>query len=464
MHLSIDDQEDTALATRVILVRHGTSTYNVLRKVQGHCDESDLTEGGQQDAAKVGVALQGIRLDAAYSSPLKRATQTAQIILEQWSKVDSSPVELQFTDNLKEINLLHWEGMTFDDIAAQFPEDHRVWRDAPHDLCLQKQTPEGTEPFYPVRSLFEQAKQFWRETLPHHADQTILVVAHSGIIRSLVCTAIGLEPYYYKAFHQSNCAINVLNFGGQLGDPVQIESYNLTAHLGNNVPEFRGKEGIRMLLVRHGETQWNREKRFQGQIDVPLNPHGQEQGRKTAQFLQEVPIDRAVTSPLLRPKETAELILEKHPDVTLELSENLKEISHGLWEGKLESEIALDYATELDQWKRSPHVVQMPEGENLQQVWERAIAAWQEILESTPIQPGKVTTVMVVAHDAINKAILCHLADWGPEQFWVFKQGNGAVSVIDYAKGAQGRPLIQALNITSHVSGGVLDRTAAGAL
>jgi probable phosphoglycerate mutase len=52
---------------------------------------------------------------------------------------------------------------------------------------------------------------------------------------------------------------------------------------------------------------------------------------------------------------------------------------------------------------------------------------------------------------------------WGPDKFWVFKQGNGAVSVIDYPQGAEGKPVAQALNITTHL-GGVLDKTAAGAL
>jgi probable phosphoglycerate mutase len=106
----------------------------------------------------------------------------------------------------------------------------------------------------------------------------------------------------------------------------------------------------------------------------------------------------------------------------------------------------------------------MPEGENLQQVWERAITAWTAILDSTPPNlADRPTTTLVVAHDAVNKAILCHLVGQGPEHFWTFKQGNGSVTVIDYVQGVGRRPLIHALNITSHF-GSVLDKTAAGAL
>ena len=112
----------------------------------------------------------------------------------------------------------------------------------------------------------------------------------------------------------------------------------------------------------------------------------------------------------------------------------------------------------LKQWKEFPATVQMPEGENLQQVWERALVSWQEIIRS-------VSGVgIVVAHDAINKAILCQLFGLEPEHFWNFKQGNGAVSVIDYPEGPDGPPVLEVINITSHLSGGIFDKTAAGAL
>jgi broad specificity phosphatase PhoE len=134
-----------------------------------------------------------------------------------------------------------------------------------------------------------------------------------------------------------------------------------------------------------------------------------------------------------------------------------------LWEGKLESEIEAEFPGELQRWQATPEAVQMPEGENLQQVWDRAIAAWHAIVE-TAAASDSPQTVMVVAHDAINKAILCHVVGLGPENFWNFKQGNGAVSVIDYPKGPAGQPVLQAMNITTHLAGGVLDQTAAGAL
>jgi phosphoserine phosphatase len=442
------------------LVRHGESTYNAQRRVQGHCDESNLTAAGQLGATQVGAALQGIPFDAVYCSPLQRAQETAGLILTQLNH--GTPHDLRITDNLREISLPLWEGLTFQEVEDNYPELYRCWRDRPHELKMPQSTADGTQDFYPVIALYEQAQRFWNEVLPH-AGQTLLVVAHSGINRCLISAAMDLGVLGYKALHQSNCGISVLNFAGQLGDPVQLESINLTAHLGEPLPKPRKEQkGPRFLLVRHGETEWNRQKRFQGQIDVPLNENGRTQSAQAGEFLKAVQIDRAVSSPMMRPKETAEIILQHHPQVTLEFDENLVEISHGLWEGKLESEIEQEFPGELIRWQQTPAAVQMPEGENLQQVWERAIAAWTTLLASTA-DSLPLTTVLVTAHDAVNKAILCYLAGQSPEKFWTFKQGNGAVSVIDYPDGANGRCVIQAMNITTH-QGGILDKTAAGAL
>ncbi|HEY9642817.1 MAG TPA: histidine phosphatase family protein [Coleofasciculaceae cyanobacterium] len=450
--------EDTALVTRVVIVRHGESTFNVQRRVQGHFDQSNLTEAGQAGAVQVGIALQELSFAAAYGSPLQRAKETAELILSQLGQ----PPKLQLTDDLKEINLVEWEGLHFQEVEERFPESYVCWRDRPHELKMR--SADGTKEFYPVIDLYEQARRFWQTVLPQHADQTILIVAHSGINRCLIGSALGLGVEYYTALHQSNCGISVLNFSGGLDQPVQLESMNLTGHLDQPLPSARKNQGVRMLLVRHGETDWNRQQRFQGQIDVPLNEQGKVQAQQAADFLQSVPIDRAITSPLLRPKQTATAILQNHPNLSLELEPELQEISHGLWEGKLESEIEQGYPGLLQQWQQAPETVQMPEGENLQQVWERSTAAWNAIVASTPLGTAeRPTTVLVVAHDAVNKAILCHVVGQTPAQFWTFKQGNGAVSVIDYPQGIAGKPVLQAMNITTHL-GSVLDKTAAGAL
>ncbi len=449
------------MATRVIIVRHGQSSYNALKIIQGRCDESVLTEKGAADAQTVGKALSNLSFDAVYSSPLQRARKTAEVILPY---LPGSP-ELLTPASLMEVDLPLWEKLRRQEVQEKFAQDYRCWKERPHEFCMNLSSTEGTRKHFPVLALYEQAQQFWQEILPRHPGGTILIVAHNGINRCLITSALGIPPELYHSIQQSNCCINVLNFAGAWGDLVQLESLNQTSHVGDPLPTPReGNRGLRLLLVRHGETEWNRVARFQGGIDVPLNENGRQQAQLAAEFLKDVPIDFAISSPMLRPKETAEIILEHHSNVDLELKESLREIDHGLWEGKLESEIKQEFPDLLHQWQIAPETVQMPEGENLQQVWDRAIACWDGIVQSSEVSSTELKTGLVVAHDAINKVILCHVLGLKPQSIWSIKQGNGAVTVIDYPHGLEKAPIIQAMNITTHLSGGILDKTAAGAL
>ncbi|MBD2727240.1 histidine phosphatase family protein [Nostoc sp. FACHB-892] len=449
--------------TKVIIVRHGQSAYNTERRIQGRTDASTLTEKGRNDASKVGKALSNILFNAIYSSPLQRAKHTADIIHSELATHPEQSAVIQVSDLLLEIDLPLWEGLLTAEVKQKFADDYRTWHQRPDQLRMLLNDTEGTREHFPVLALYEQARQFWQEILSQHQGETILIVGHNGINRALISTALGIPASRYHSIQQSNCGITVLNFAGGLGEPVQLESLNQTQHTGETLPSLRpDHQGIRLLLVRHGETEWNRQTRFQGQIDVPLNDNGRQQSQKAGEFLKEVAIDFAVSSTMLRPKETAEIILKQHPNVKLDLQAGLREISHGLWEGKLETEIEQEFPGELQRWRLVPTQVQMPEGENLQEVWERSVAAWQSIVEAAVTNQFK--TVLVVAHDATNKTLLCHILGLPLENFWNFRQGNGAVSVIDYPAGIDGLPVLQAMNITAHFGGGVLDKTAAGAL
>lgn len=445
--------------TRVIIVRHGQSTYNIERRIQGRTDASTLTDKGRSDAGKAGKALSNIVFNAIYSSPLNRAKTTAEII--RGELVDKSAVH-QISDSLIEVDLPLWAGMLSSDVKDKFPEDYQTWKQRPQEFKMVINDAQGTREYFPVLALYEQAKQFWQEILSRHQGETILIVGHNGINRALISTALGIPASGYHGLQQSNCNINVLNFSGGLGEPVQLESMNQTQHLGDILPSLRPEhQGFRLLLVRHGETEWNRQGKFQGQIDIPLNDNGRSQAAKAGEFLQDVAVDFAFSSTMSRPKETAEIILKHHAGIDLQLLDGLREISHGTWEGKFESEIEAGFPGELERWRNVPAEVQMPEGENLQQVHERAVAAWEAILKTA--EENNFHTGLVVAHDATNKTLLCHILGLSLENFWNFRQGNGAVSVIDYPDGASGSPVLQAMNITGHL-GGILDKTAAGAL
>ena len=288
-------------------------------------------------------------------------------------------------------------------------------------------------------------------------DGTVLVVAHNAILRCLMLTLLGEPEQGFRRLRVDNTSLSIFNLRPGVDQPqVQIECLNSTTHL-QPLPE-RGK-GARLILVRHGETDWNKAGRFQGQIDIPLNDHGRSQAAAARDFLKDVSIDRAWSSTLSRPTETAEIILEAHSGVPLTQIDGLVEIGHGLWEGKLESEIREGWSDLLDTWKRAPETVQMPEGETIQDVWARSVTSWQEIAKG--LKPEE--TALVVAHDAVNKTILCDLLGLTPADIWAVKQGNGGVTVVDITPDPSQPAVVTCLNLTSHF-GSVIDRTAAGAL
>ncbi len=395
--------------------------------------------------------------------PLKRAKQTAEIIHGEIKANLGDIPALQVNQKIKEIHLPLWEGMLSTEVQEKFPEEQKIWKENPDKLRMLVQDGETTVEYFPVLALYEQAKEFWQEILPKHQNQTILVVAHSCINRCLIQTAIKIAPSYMQRIQQSNCCINVLNFAGNLDDKVQIESFNQIQHMGSTLPPLRpNHQGIRLLLVRHGETDWNQQSRYQGQIDISLNENGKLQSEKVAEFIKNVSIDKAYSSSLLRAKETAEIILQQHQGIKLELNDGFKEIIHGFWEGKLETEIQQEFPGELQRWRETPEQFQMPAGENFQQVWQRTVEVYESIVKEALAE--KLNTVLIVAHGGTNQILLCHILGLSAEHFWNFRQSNCCLNVIDYPKGLDSFPVVQGINFTSYLTGNVLDETVTGAV
>lgn len=199
---------------------------------------------------------------------------------------------------------------------------------------------------------------------------------------------------------------------------------------------------IRIILLRHGETTWNIEGRYQGQEDTPLSERGKRQGEKAALALKDIPIDRAISSPLSRSYETCRMAAEYH-HLTVAKDERLTEISHGLWEGIHADEIEARYPKEFHLWHTHPEQVQMPEGECLEDVRKRVRQAFDEYAAR---YDGE--TVLVAAHDAVNKAIICDLLGLSMAHFWQIKQDNACINVLECDKGTW---RLVTLNSTNHL-------------
>ena len=184
---------------------------------------------------------------------------------------------------------------------------------------------------------------------------------------------------------------------------------------------------MRILLARHGETPWNAEGRYQGQEDIPLSPVGEEQARLLGERLRDVRIDKAVSSPLTRAYHTAQFALgeARAPMLTTEMG--FMEIAHGTWEGLLASEIGATDPERLRAWRDAPDTVQMPGGESLKQVFRRS---WEALQWSTEGLGGN-DTLLVVAHDAVNRVLLCHVLGIPLSRLWTCRQAPTTLNLLE---------------------------------
>ncbi|MFP7722672.1 histidine phosphatase family protein [Lysobacter sp. A3-1-A15] len=183
---------------------------------------------------------------------------------------------------------------------------------------------------------------------------------------------------------------------------------------------------MRLILARHGETPWNAEGRYQGQEDIALSPIGESQARALGERLASVDITRAVASPLMRARRTAELALGGRSDM-LGTDPGFMEIAHGTWEGLLAAEIHERDPDRLRAWRETPHEVLMPQGESLQHVVDRAWPALERAAQGLE----EADTLMVVAHDAVNRVLLCRVLGLPIAHLWRFRQAPTTLNLLE---------------------------------
>jgi broad specificity phosphatase PhoE len=186
---------------------------------------------------------------------------------------------------------------------------------------------------------------------------------------------------------------------------------------------------VRVYLVRHGETEWNRRGIFQGTTDVPLNAAGRAQAAELARALDGVRFDAAYTSPLSRARQTAQAVLAGR-DVPLDALPELREISYGLWQGRGFVPAGRCSAGLEWRWRHSPWQVRFPGGESLNDVHRRAAPVLDGIVAAHPAE-----TVLMSGHGHLNRVLLIHALGLPPERFWHIDQRNAACWVLTFAPG-----------------------------
>ena len=158
-----------------------------------------------------------------------------------------------------------------------------------------------------------------------------------------------------------------------------------------------------LCLVRHGQTDWNLEGRYQGQSDVPLNEGGRTQARAVAGQLRVACFAEIYTSDLKRAKETADIIA-RHLHLPVTLEPRLREINQGEWEGQLVEVIKNRYARLWEERVRNPVMIRPPGGEALQEVAVRVYAALNDVARLHPESP-----VLIVSHGLALATAICRV-------------------------------------------------------
>jgi len=240
-----------------------------------------------------------------------------------------------------------------------------------------------------------------------------------------------------------------------------------------------------LVLVRHGESEFIVEGRFQGHSETPLSPTGLRQAALVAERLAHPhdppalplptgPLREVVHSPLRRATQTAEAILGRLAAPPTARSEpGLLEIGQGEWDGLYRDEITAHYAEVLAGWRRSPTTTWAPGGESLVEVQTRLRPALAAMLTRLAVGgvPGTLDRAAVagyddtprthpwsiaVGHDGVFKVALLTLFDLPLERFWMWTMDLAAITVVEFRAG---RAVLRAHNLTGHLAT-VLDEAA----
>ncbi|MCK5391760.1 MAG: histidine phosphatase family protein [Deltaproteobacteria bacterium] len=200
---------------------------------------------------------------------------------------------------------------------------------------------------------------------------------------------------------------------------------------------------MNLILIRHGETDWNRIGRCQGVADIVLNENGERQAKELAESLKNHDIKAVYSSHLKRAFETAQKIA-KHHKLSVQVDPDLREMNQGDLEGLTFPDIRDRYAEILKKWRESPETLRLPNGESLIEVQERAWEAFEKVHK---LHLGE--TVVAVSHNLTIITLLCKITGVGLKGFRDFDIHATSKNVI---VSEDGLIRVDVINDISHLS------------
>lgn len=196
-----------------------------------------------------------------------------------------------------------------------------------------------------------------------------------------------------------------------------------------------------MYILRHGETQWNKEEIFRGTKDIPLNEKGLNQAELAGLYFKDRGINRIFSSPLKRAFQTAQAV-SKATGIEIEVIDEFTDINFGIWEGLTVEEVKKIYASDFDLWRRSPERLCVDGGETLDMVRDRISKGIKTI------NTRDDESILIVTHRVICKVIVLYLLNIGNEHFWDMKFDPTSITLLERDGG---RFVLKFSNDTCHL-------------
>lgn len=200
---------------------------------------------------------------------------------------------------------------------------------------------------------------------------------------------------------------------------------------------------VKLILVRHGETAWNKQGRFQGQSDVPLSEAGIKQAEQLAKFFPLEHLNAIYASDLKRAHLTALKVAERF-SLPVHTEKAFREMNFGVWEGLTYEEIASRWQDAVENFFQRPDLLEVPQGESFAELQARAVKRVQEIVAA---HEGASAHVAIFAHGAVIRALLAYFLHMPLRYLWSIRQYNTAVNIVRID---DGHPTIELVNSTAH--------------
>lgn len=181
----------------------------------------------------------------------------------------------------------------------------------------------------------------------------------------------------------------------------------------------------RLIILRHGETEWNREERFRGMADLPLTENGLHQAKCAAERIAQLKPDVIYSSPLRRAMQTAEAV-GNTIGLPVHQEENLKDINYGLWQGLSLNEAYNKYRKDYLQWLHKPQLMSFPQGESLPVVQERV----NKLLKFIDVSHEN-DAILFVTHKVVCKVLIITLLGADLSHFWQIGQDVAAINIFE---------------------------------